>query len=510
MPSAHLQRRAADVANLLEMNPLQCHSVGDLQRKLVETAEWVVKLRHWYTHQLQERDVWYESRLRGLEDSFRAAFTTPAAAETPHTTAGAGAVRTATGGSFTEHAALSTISASRAIASGTPARSAIAATVSASAGKEAGSATPLQHPSRAHKSSAAEGSEAGFKTANSSHPAKRNQSSSVGRAAGVGGRGSSGDGGSSAPQRAGPPKRSALLPIPQGRLTASAGSPARQPLHPEDNEPPCISLPATVIDRGESRPTLAARVVSGTTLAIVEGDDDASRALHHLSASPHPRSSRAGSISLTTSAVRTHVNGIPAAGGVGLRRDLHSSRTPLSGRPPSANALLSSAAVAMESSGRSSDRASGSGGRRSDVVRGERRRYYASLSRTGSASINISLPHHAQYLDAGTSRNPAAAEVSTRNNAADVAVPAFHKTAPRFSNYLYLLTSGDDNHSRKPKRRSLSRSGSRCGSRVYTTGGAKQNPPGGEVSRQHRKGVGNTVTSRKSSPTCSIREQSWT
>ncbi|CAJ1986141.1 hypothetical protein conserved [Leishmania donovani] len=510
LPAAHLQRRAADVANVLEMNPLQCHSVADLQRKLIETAEWVVKLRHWYTHQLQERDLWCESRLRGLEDSFHAALAASAAAGTAHATAGAGAVYTATEDSFTEHAAPSTISASRAVASGAPASSAIAATASASADKEAGSGTPLRHRSRAHKNSASEASEAGANTANSSHPVKRNQSSSAGTAAGVAGGGNSGDRCSSAPLRAGPPKRSALLPIAQGRLTASAGSPGRQPLHPEDNEPPCTSVATTVIDRGESRPTLAARAVAVTTPVIVEGDYDASGVPHHPSASPHPRGSRAGSISLPSSAVRTQVNGIPAAGAIRLRRDVHSSRTPLSGRPSSANALLLAAGAATESSGRFSARAGGSGGRRSDVAQSERRQYYASLSRTGSGSINISVPHYAQYLDVSTSRNPIAAEVNTGNSATDVAAPAFHKTAPRFSNYLYLLTSGDDNHTRKPKRRSLSSSGGRHASRVYTTSGAKQNAMGRGASSQNRKGTGNADASRHSSPTCFIRQQSWT
>ncbi|CAG9568837.1 conserved hypothetical protein [Leishmania major strain Friedlin] len=511
LPSAHLQRRAADVASVLEMNPLQCHSVGDLQRKLIETAEWVVKLRHWYTHQLQERDLWCENRLRGLEDSFRAALAASTAAGTAHATAGAGAVYTATEGSFTEHAAPSTISASRAVASGAPAGSAIAATASAPADKEAGSGTPLRHRSRAHKNSASEVSEAGANAAKSSHPVERNQAAAAaGTAAGVAGGGHSGDGCGSAPLRAGSPKRSALLPIAQDRLTASAGSPGRQPLHPEDNEPPCTSVAAIVINRGESRPTLAARAVAVTTPGIVEGDYDAPGVPHHPSASPHPRVSRAGSISFTSSTVRTQVIGIPAASAVRVRRDVHSSRIPLSGRPASANALLSTAGAATESPGRLSARAGGSGGRRSDVAQSERRGYYASLSRTGSGSINISLPHCAQYLDANTSRNPIAAEVNTGNSATDVAAPAFHKTAPHFSKYLYLLTSGDDNHSRKPKRRSLSSSGGRHVSRVYPTREVKQSATGHGASSQHRKGTGNTDASRHSSPSCFIRQQSWT
>lgn len=67
--SSRLTRRAMEIAPLIEMNPLQCQSVGELQRKLIETAELVSHLKRWYVAQLLERDEWYSTRVRALEDA---------------------------------------------------------------------------------------------------------------------------------------------------------------------------------------------------------------------------------------------------------------------------------------------------------------------------------------------------------------------------------------------------------------------------------------------------------
>ncbi|GET85904.1 hypothetical protein, conserved [Leishmania tarentolae] len=509
VPSAHLQRRAADVTSVLEMNPLQCHNLGDLQRKLIETAEWVVKLRHWYAHQLHERDVWYESRLRGLEDSFYAALPASTAAGTAHATAGAGAAHTATGNSFTEHAAPFTVPASRAVTSGAPMGSAIATTRSASADRETSSGTLLRHRSRTPQRSAAERSAAGIHPGSGYNSVRQNPLSSVGTTTGTAGGGNSPNGGSSTPLHAGPPKRSALVLTAQSRLASSAGSLDRQLLRQEGNVLPFTTVASTVIDRGESRPTLAARAVPVTRPVVVEDDSDAPGVAHQSSPSPNPRQSHAETISLASSSVGTQVKGIPSPGVVRLRRDAPSSGTPRSGRPSSANALLSAAGAATESSGCLSARAGGNRGRRSDAPQSELRRRYASLSRAGSGSITIISPQYDQFLDTGASRNPMLTDVSTGSRASDVATPAFHKTAPRYSNYLLLLTSGDDNHTCKPKRRSVSSSGTHRVSRVYTSSGVKQNAMGRGAPIQQRTGTQNTDVSRHSSPGCFTRERSW-
>ncbi|KAI5689988.1 hypothetical protein MNV84_00697 [Leishmania braziliensis] len=504
LPSAHLQRRAADVATVLDMNPLQCHSVGELQRKLIETAEWVVKLRHWYVHQLQERDAWYECRLRGLEDAFHAALTPATAARTAYATARADAAQTVTGCISAEHAAPSTI-ATRVAAGGASVSSAVAATVSVFAEKEVDSDTVLQNRRRAHKNSPATRAAAGPRNDKNPGMINFNQSSAVDTDLAVAGVANNADGGSRTPLRVGPPKRSEVVPIVHGRRTASVGAPSRQLLALEDRESPRISAVGIAVDRDESRPTLAERALAATVPIILDNGDNTSREPHNPSPLLHLRGRGAGGISLTPSATNKQVIGTPMTGTVGLRRDVQFATTPLSGRPSSANARLSTASAAAESSGRLSARAGGIGGRRDDAARSERNRYYLSLSRSISGSTKIGLSHFAQYLNASTSRDSAVTGAGTGSSATDGVASSPHEKAPRISPYLYIIRSGDS-HSRNLKRRSASTGGSRRACPVYITRKAKASSAGLGVSGQHCKETGSSDASEQSSLRRFVRE----
>ncbi|KAG5507438.1 hypothetical protein JIQ42_07735 [Leishmania sp. Namibia] len=505
LPSAHLTRRAADVATVLEMNPLQCHGVADLQRKLIETAEWVVKLRHWYIHQLQERDAWYESRLKVLEDSFHAALAAATAAGTVHATAGAGAAYTITGRSSTEKGAHSTVSYSRVAGNGASESSTIAATISGSAEKGADGGARLRHRSRAHKNSGVAPSVAGFSNGDIPCPMNPNPSSSMGTDAAVAGGGRSADRGSSAPLQADHPKRSVFVPTLRGRRTTSAGAARRQPLLPKDNESLRTGVAAAAVDWGELRLTLSTRAVAAIEPMIVEGNDDSVRTLHHPSQHPHPRDSGAGRLS-PSSTTQAQVISTPKASTFRVQRDMRSATTPRTGRPSSANGLLLVGGAATESSDRFSARTGESGDRRGGDAQMERRRYNISLPHVRPSRAHTSLPHYLQDLDAGIPRDATAAGTGTVSGAADNVACGPHETASRVSSHLYLFSSGDSN-SRNPKRRSFSCGGIRRVSRLYTTSGTEQKNSARGVCGPHPKRTGRSEASGQSSRSRFISDQ---
>ncbi|KAG5486699.1 hypothetical protein LSCM1_07953 [Leishmania martiniquensis] len=500
LPSAHITRRAADVAMVLEMNPLQCHSVVDLQRKLIETAEWVMKLRHWYVHQLQERDAWYESRLRGLEDSFHASVAGSTAPGTVHAMASAGAVHTATGSNSTEKVAPSTVPFSRVAANGAFVSGATSPAISAAADNEAEGCLTVRRHSRTRKNSATAPAGAVFGNDNSLcpvNPSPSSSSSSVRPDAAVAGGGGSFDRGSSAPPRAPSQKQSAVAPTLQGRRTASASAARRQLLLPEDSESPHVGAAATAVDRGEFRPTLAKRSVAAVAPIMFEVDDDATRTAYLPSTPLYSRGSGAGSISPYTTvhqAIRS-----PRVGTCRLQRDARPATTPRTHRPSPANGLLSVTGATRESSDRFSASAGESGGQRGSDAQMGCKRYFISLPHLRSGRAHTSLPHYAQDLDAGIPRDATAAGRRTQSSAADDVATGPHETAPRAGSFLYLINGSDNNGRRQPKRRSFSSGGIRHPSRAYTSSGTKQNHSARGLCGPRPKGIGGGEASGQSS-----------
>lgn len=62
----NLARRTADLANILNFNVLQCTDVHTLQRKLIETAEALVRLEKWYDEQQSQRAAYFRAKLHAL------------------------------------------------------------------------------------------------------------------------------------------------------------------------------------------------------------------------------------------------------------------------------------------------------------------------------------------------------------------------------------------------------------------------------------------------------------
>ncbi|KAG5511172.1 hypothetical protein JKF63_07114 [Porcisia hertigi] len=499
LPSAHLTRRAADVSGLLEMNPLQCHSVIDLQRKLIETAEWVVQLRHWYAHQLQERDVWFESRLKSLGDSYHAVLAGFTAAPKAHSKTGTGAAtpRPLTGSSFTEHAAPSTASASRIGAGKATLGSVVPATVSAPKKGKTGGVTPLRASSCSHKNSTASGAEAGSSNCNTPRSSNLYPSALLGMGGATVGSGNTGpEGGSSTPLRTCPPRQSVFVPVAQSRRTASAVAPQRELLHTEDGE----------IRR-------AGAVVSEPI--IVDIDEDASETPPCQLTLQQPRGNVPGRISLASSLTYAQVISTPTGPAVVSRRDPQSLSTPRSGRPSSARASLSAPRSATESLGRFPGRAKGIGGRKGDTTHSARKRYYTAVSRSKPGGINTSLPHHAQYLGADTSPDAAvAARASTGNDTADSATSEPHDKVPQVNTYFGFMRDGVgvgddvDVRNRIPKRRSVSSGGNYRSSRMYITSSGNPNAARRTIFDRNYKGTRSSAACVQRSPNPSVGEQS--
>ncbi|KPA83635.1 hypothetical protein ABB37_01903 [Leptomonas pyrrhocoris] len=370
-PSAHLTRRAAEVTPVLEMNPLQCQNVSELQRKLIDTAEWVMKLRYYYAAQLQERDQWLEARLRHFEkfyaDAVNAAAEARVASTTP-TTASAN-------GSPVDNGAPATISTSKMAGfSGVPHRSVSEARATES---EKDSTTPApRRPSKQQENTTQ------FSAVSSPQPSLPNNAHADTAGVAV----VEDINSSAARTRTSQPKKSAVVRIPRGRRTVSVGSVRRQqwPLDGA-NSSHLSGVVLLAVDRGESRPTRAARSTAETDINNTSSGSaitDGTGGVAHYRGPPE------------LAAVR----GTPSSNLVveadGPRLDVLAATAPTTMRPGKSALPDTLSSNHVSFSGREADR-------RKAESSTSRRRCYSSSPRAMTTDMSATAPPHSQYLEAG-------------------------------------------------------------------------------------------------------------
>lgn len=477
LPSAHFTRRAAEVAPVLEMNPLQCHNIEELQRKLVETAEWVIKLRCVYALQLQERDQWLDSRLRDLEKFYTDAVKAikegrVEAAAAPATTTNTGntaAAVSATSSSSADNGAPATIPTGKVAVAGVP-----LSTVSEirMADSEKDGVTP---PRRRRGKQQTTATSVLSSVVNSPQPSLPNN------ALVDGGSIDAADSNSSAGRlRTSQPKKSTVVRITQGRRTISASGTRRHPPRAEDSASPLLDTAATAqsaVVRGESRPTRAARGTAERDALANSVDTGATRR----------RCPPALSASRDTTA--TYVGGTD-----GPRLDVLAATVPATTRP--GKSALSSDLIAptylSASTGGEVER------RRSGSTSSHRRCDVAPSPRAAPTDLSASTPPSSQYLEAGfglhrdhTSNNASATRDNTHNgpntSVGSATEPPQRRTPRDGSSYFYLL----GNSGRQP-------------GRMYSTSGSarvsQRSTSLGVSSRAKRKGTNSGTVSAQSSP----------
>ncbi|KPI84509.1 hypothetical protein ABL78_6444 [Leptomonas seymouri] len=380
LPSAHLTRRAAEVSPVLEMNPLQCQSISELQRKLVETAEWVIKLRYYYTMQLQERDQWLEARMRGFEQFYADAVS--AAVEARMATAVASTTPSMAGanGSTADNGAPATVSTSKAGSLSGGQRGLIneAKTMESEKGfatppQQRHSASPQPQPQRDSDRSSA---------ASSPKPSMPNSAptASVNIEAAE-------SGGSAWRARMNQPKKSAVVRIPQGRRTASASGVRRQHWRLEDSSSPRLGWGAqSTVDRGEAQPTRAARITA-------EDSNNASNSSNNTYTNGASCATRRRCPPALAASRYTTATGFVDASG-GPRLDVLAATVQATARRGE-GAVLD--AVPLDHRSLST----GEANRRRSTSGGLRRRYYTSSPQAATADLSATVPPHSQYLEAG-------------------------------------------------------------------------------------------------------------
>lgn len=549
--SAHLTRRAADVAAVLEMNPMQCQSVTELQRKLIETAEWVMRLRCYYILQLQERDQWLEGRLRELEKYYTEAVSLTVEARV----AAASAAALATSASNNSNTCASTTTALAATGNGAPATISTskvglssgnvgvphgAVSEAKTAESEKASSTT---PPRRRRNSKQQQQQGKQKSEQRSEPTNSALSSIVNspqpslpnnaQADAIsltGGGGDSNPSSSAGRTRANGPKKSVVVRIPQVRRTVSASGAARRHAarHDDDASPrlngggAATTAATSAVDRGEARPTRAARLTaekdnnnnnSGGGGGI--GGAGASNELLMSTDSTNATRRRAAPPALSAS--RGSARSGFVDGSNGPRLESLAATVPATMRPGKSALMDSTSAnyLALSTGGDLEHR------RRSESSNSRRRSYTASpraaaaaaaasasATSGGKAELSATAPPHSQYLEAGvglgrewnnnhnnnnnsSSTNSAAREHNGLNTSVGSVGDLPQSRTPRDgSTFLYLLGSG---------------AGSRPG-RLYNSGGgsssraSQRSASRGLSGRAKRKGTSSGNASAQSSP----------
>jgi hypothetical protein len=474
--SAHLTRRAAEVAPMLEMNPLQCQNIGELQRKLIETAEWIVKLHSYYVVQLQERDAWMDGRLRDLE---KFCIDAVSAAVESRVAAAAAAAATTTSGvnsSNVDNGAPATISTAKVGLACVPHNSICEAKTAES--EKGCSVTPPRRRGSKHQSKADEPSTLSS-VANSPQPslpsnAQADTTSLVDAA----------DNGisSAGRSRANQPKKSAVIRIPQSCRTVSASGVRRHTLRQDDSGSPRLggTLQSTV-DRGEARPTRAARPIADKTCADNTQNNSTDGGATRRRYPPALAASRG-----TTSSGFVDSTGGP-------RLNVLAATVPATMRLGKGTVLdtLSSNNLSMSTGGEVD--------RRRSESNNSRRRCYTSSPRAVSTDLSATAPPHSHYLEAGAGLmregNGGTGTASRENNAPNTSVGSLAESSqnrtPRDggSTFFYLL--GSSGGGTRPVR-------------PYNTGASSQasqrSASHGVSGRGKRKGRGSGNVSSQSSP----------
>ncbi|KAL7698106.1 hypothetical protein N2W54_006186 [Lotmaria passim] len=483
--SAHLTRRAAEVAPVLEMNPLQCQNVGELQRKLIETAEWVMRLRCYYAVQLQERDQWLDERLRDLEkfcaETVAAGVQARVAAEAATTNADSSVGNVGSG-------APATISASKASLSGggvVPQRS-VSEAKTVESEKVRSTVTPPRHCRGRQQQQQQRDKELSIQSSSvscSPQPSLLNIAQADTASVDVADSSSS----SADRTRAAFPKKSEVVRIPQGRCTVSAnevrGSSLRRPggssPRPNSNDNN-NNAGATTVDRGESRPTRAARPIAEKESKDVSssGDDGAVGATRRRC--PPALAPSRGASGLTDSSN-------------GPRLAVLTTTVPTTTRPGRSALLDKVGSTHTSLSTRDIDRQrSGSSN--------SRRHTNKTPPPPASMDLSTTAPAHSLYLEAGLelgreSKNnistTAAASASRANNGLNSSVGLYTeprqggRTPREGSSHFYLLGSGSGQPSRLHNASGPSQGSQRSASRGLSGQEARKRTSSGNASSRN-------------------------